>query len=134
MTQLIPHGKHIFLDYTGYSPQDDDDDGSWMLQVMRAAVKNSDASDVHSHVEQFDGITSPPGFASVVLLDESHVTAHCYSEKGWLAIDCFTCGKCDPNEIIDQIHDALERVMPNLKLIKKTSHDRFLHQEENPGE
>ena len=89
MTQLIPHGKHIFLDYTGYSPQGDDD-GSWMLQVMRDAVKNSDASDVHSHVEQFDGITSPPGFASVVLLDESHVTAHCYSEKGWLAIDCFT--------------------------------------------
>ena len=129
MTQLISHGKHIFLDYTGYTPQDDDD-GHWMLQIMRDAVTNSEAKEVHSHVEQFDGITSPPGFAAVVLLDESHVTAHCYSQKGWLAIDCFTCGQCDPNTIVDQIHMALERVMPNLKMIKKSGHDRFLYQQE----
>ena len=32
---------------------------------------------------------SPPEFASVVLLDESHVSAHCYSETGLLAIDAF---------------------------------------------
>ncbi|MEJ6653520.1 MAG: S-adenosylmethionine decarboxylase family protein [Candidatus Poseidoniales archaeon] len=133
MTQLVSHGKHIFLDYTGYSPQDSDD-GHWMLQIMRDAVTNSEAKEVHSHVEQFDGITSPPGFAAVVLLDESHVTAHCYSEKGWLAIDCFTCGPCYPDTIVDQIHMALERVMPNLKLIKKSSHDRFLHQQENTEE
>ncbi len=133
MTQLISHGKHIFLDYTGYAVQDSDD-GSWMLQIMRDAVTNSEAKEVHSHVEQFDGITSPPGFAAVVLLDESHVTAHCYSEKGWLAIDCFTCGPCYPDTIVDQIHMALERVMPNLKLIKKSSHDRFLHQQENTEE
>ena len=129
MTQLVSHGKHIFLDYTGYSPQDSDD-GHWMLQIMRDAVTNSEAKEVHSHVEQFDGITSPPGFAAVVLLDESHVTAHCYSQKGWLAIDCFTCGQCDPNTIVDQIHMALERVMPNLKMIKKSGHDRFLYQQE----
>ena len=38
----------------------------------------------------------PLGFAAVVLVDESHVTAHCYSDRGWLAIDCFTCGESDP--------------------------------------
>jgi S-adenosylmethionine decarboxylase len=105
-----------------------------MLQIMRDAVTNSEAKEVHSHVEQFDGITSPPGFAAVVLLDESHVTAHCYSQKGWLAIDCFTCGQCDPNTIVDQIHMALERVMPNLKMIKKSGHDRFLYQQEHTEE
>ena len=133
MNNLKSHGSHIFVDYTGYSPITDDD-GNWMLQIMRDAVINSEAKEVHSHVEQFDGITSPPGFAAVVLLDESHVTAHCYSEKGWLAIDCFTCGQCDPDTIVDQIHMALERVMPNLKLIKKSSHDRFLHQQEHTEE
>ena len=129
MNNLKSHGSHIFLDYTGYSSIGDDD-GHWMLQIMRDAVTNSEAKEVHSHVEQFDGITSPPGFAAVVLLDESHVTAHCYSQKGWLAIDCFTCGQCDPNTIVDQIHMALERVMPNLKMIKKSGHDRFLYQQE----
>lgn len=133
MNNLKSHGSHIFVDYTGYSPIDKDD-GNWMLQIMRDAVINSEAKEVHSHVEQFDGITSPPGFAAVVLLDESHLTAHCYSEKGWLAIDCFTCGQCDPETIVDQIHMALERVMPNLKLIKKSNYDRFLYQEENTEE
>ena len=133
MNNLKSHGSHIFLDYTGYSSIGDDD-GHWMLQIMRDAVTNSEAKEVHSHVEQFDGITSPPGFAAVVLLDESHVTAHCYSQKGWLAIDCFTCGQCDPNTIVDQIHMALERVMPNLKMIKKSGHDRFLYQQEHTEE
>ena len=81
--------------------------------------------------EQFDGSTSPPGFAAVVLLDESHVTAHCYSEKGWLAIDCFTCGTCDPNIIIDQIHLALVREMPTLSQIIKSNHERFLYEDES---
>jgi S-adenosylmethionine/arginine decarboxylase-like enzyme len=40
-----------------------------------------------------DGL-SPPGFTAVCLVDESHVTAHCYSDRGWLAIDVFTCGQC----------------------------------------
>ena len=80
MNNLKSHGSHTFVDYTGYSPITNDD-GNWMLQIMRDAVINSEAKEVHSHVEQFDGNTSPPGFAAVVLLDESHVTAHCYSEK-----------------------------------------------------
>ena len=130
MNYVESHGSHIFLDYTGYSPIGDDD-GNWMLQIMREAVINSEAKEVHSHVEQFDGITSPPGFAAVVLLDESHVTAHCYSQKGWLAIDCFTCGQCDPNTIVDQIQQALNRAIPNLKLVKKSRQDRFLHEQES---
>ena len=130
MSNIKPHWSHIFLDYIGYSPTCADD-GNWMLQLMRDAVANSSAKEVHSHVEQFDGSTSPPGFAAVVLLDESHVTAHCYSEKGWLAIDCFTCGTCDPNIIIDQIHLALVREMPTLSQIIKSNHERFLYEDES---
>lgn len=133
MNNIRSHGSHIFLDYNGYSPIGEDD-GKWMLQIMRDAVENSLAREVHSHVEQFDGNVSPPGFAAVVLLDESHVSAHCYSQRGWLAIDCFTCGKCDPNTIADQIHMALERNMPNLKLLRKASQDRFLYEHETAGE
>ena len=54
MNNLKSHGSHIFVDYTGYSPITDDD-GHWMLQIMRDAVTNSEAKEVHSHVEQFDG-------------------------------------------------------------------------------
>lgn len=120
------HGKHIFLDFTGYEPQVESD-GQWMLDVLEQAVEQSDARNVHSHAVQFDGSVSPVGFAAVVLLDESHVTAHCYSEKGWLAIDCFTCGDSDPAVIADFIQHHLEATMPHLTLNRRTVQDRFFH-------
>jgi len=94
---------------------------------MEQAIDNSDARRVHSHVEIFDGIISPPGFAAVVLLDESHLSAHCYSEKGWLAIDCFTCGGTDAESIIEEIHQHLIHLSPEIILEKQSSSDRFLH-------
>ena len=47
---------------------------------------------VHDHCAVFDGGVSPLGFAAVALLDESHMSAHCYSDQGKLAFDVFTCG------------------------------------------
>ncbi len=47
---------------------------------------------VHSHVETFDGSGAPPGLASIALIDESHMSAHCYSDQGKLAFDVSTCG------------------------------------------
>lgn len=128
MTGGSAHGKHVFLDFTGYEAQVEDD-GQWMLDLLERAVEQSDARNVHAHVAQFDGTVSPVGFAAVVLLDESHVSAHCYSEKGWLAIDCFTCGGSDPSIIADFIQRELEAKMPNLSLKQRVTKDRFLHGE-----
>jgi S-adenosylmethionine decarboxylase len=100
-----------------------------MLDLLERAVERSEARNVHAHVAQFDGSVSPIGFAAVVLLDESHVTAHCYSEKGWLAIDCFTCGESDPSVIADFIQTELEQSMPQLNLKQRRVQDRFLHGE-----
>ena len=100
-----------------------------MLDLLERAVERSEARNVHAHVAQFDGSVSPIGFAAVVLLDESHVTAHCYSEKGWLAIDCFTCGESDPSVIADFIQTELEQSMPHLNLKQRRVQDRFLHGE-----
>lgn len=126
MEQFDAHGAHVFLDYTGYEPQQSED-GKWMLSLMERAVDACRIRRVHAHVEQFDGSLSPPGFAAVVLLDESHVTAHCYSEKGWLAIDCFTCGGSDPNALADLIHQYLTERMPQIILKRRQHQPRFLH-------
>ena len=118
------HGTHIFLDYTGFFP-DTENLGGKILSLMEKIIDNSTANRVHSHVEIFDGKTSPPGFAAVVLLDESHFTAHCYSEKGWLSIDCFTCGVTNTNSIIEEMDKALIQISPTMKLEKKKVESRF---------
>ncbi|MBV43981.1 MAG: hypothetical protein CMA54_04305 [Euryarchaeota archaeon] len=118
-------GMHVLLDYVGYSPPVEDD-GAWTLQVLRESVHEAGVREVHSHVEAFDGRVSPPGFAAVVLIDESHVSAHCYSERGLLAIDVFTCGEHDPGPIADSIHASLSTEIPRLRLIQRKRIERFL--------
>ena len=118
------HGVHILADYTGFFPNLDNT-GEWILSLMEQVIDESTANRVHSHIEKFDGTSSPPGFAAVVLLDESHLTAHCYSEKGWLSIDCFTCGSTNPSVIIDAMHSAIQEVSPGIKLEKRKTEARF---------
>ena len=48
------HGTHIFLDFTGYEAQVEED-GAWMLELLERAVAQSDARNVHANVVQFDG-------------------------------------------------------------------------------
>ena len=114
------------MDYVGYiAPQKDD--GQWMLEIMRDVIANSTAKEVHSHVTQFDGCNSPLGFAAVVVLDESHFSAHCYSELGWLAIDCFTCGSADTESIVKEFTDILQEKIPTLRTTQEKTVERFLH-------
>ena len=106
-------GKHIMLDYTGYVPPVDDD-ANWILEIMKNAATNSGIRVVHHHVEKFDGTVSPPGFAAVVLIDESHITAHAYSNIGLLAIDIFTCGEHSPDDVATEIDAKIRSEVPSL--------------------
>jgi S-adenosylmethionine decarboxylase len=98
-----------------------------MLEKMIAAANAANVRIVHSYVEEFDGEVSPTGFAAMVLLDESHISAHCYYDKGWLAVDAFTCGGADPNGIADDLHGALTMAMDDLVLIRREEVERFLY-------
>lgn len=118
---MSARGRHITLDYSGFTGS-----GEWVLSLLRDAVSRSEAREVHSHVSVFDGVESPAGFAAVVLIDESHVSAHCYAEEGILAVDCFTCGEVDPATIADDIHRQLSSALSDLVLVQRTELQRFV--------
>ena len=121
------HGKHVYVDYVGFQSNQSSTDGRWILKILQNAVNKCGIREVHSHVEIFDGEHSPPGFAAVVLIDESHVSAHCYSDRGWLAIDAFTCGSHDPENIMDIIHESLILSSPNIIQMRRDTVNRFIH-------
>tara|TARA_Y100000768_G_scaffold195673_1_gene146808 strand:+ start:68 stop:1363 length:1296 start_codon:yes stop_codon:yes gene_type:complete len=125
----MTNGAHIMLDCTGAVGVE----GSWMLSLMESAVDSSGARRVHSHNEDFDGSVSPPGFAAVVLLDESHVSAHCYSDSGLLAIDAFSCGNTDPARIIEVIEKSLREKYPDMSINRRKRVERFLTEPVNGG-
>ena len=120
------HGRHVYLDCVGYQ-KNNIYNGEWILQTMIEAANLAKIRVVHSHVEEFDGSVSPPGFAACTLLDESHITAHCYYDKGWLAFDAFTCGDSDPEIIADHIEKTLSKKMKNLKIKSRSVVKRFIY-------
>jgi S-adenosylmethionine decarboxylase len=122
------HGKHVYIDYIGYY-RNEIHNGEWMLAIMEKAVERAGVRQVHSHVVEFDGSLSPTGFAAVLLLDESHVSAHCYYDQGWLALDAFTCGGGDPNLIADFINETLQDEMPKITQMRRDCVERFLHED-----
>ena len=97
-----------------------------MLNILRTAVSRSAAREDHAHVEPFDGVKSPHGFAAVVLIDESHVSAHCYEDEGILAVACFPWGGVDPAGIADDIHQQLVDAIPPIKVVQRNELARFV--------
>lgn len=109
-------GFHVLLDYSGFSREDPQVLSDWTLSTILSALKKNGIRCVHNHSEVFEeapDAESPPGFTSVCLLDESHVSAHCYSDKGMLAIDVFTCGG-KPNQTYATARDIHSSIMARL--------------------
>ena len=99
-------GSHLIADCRNVSRDVCLDDRS-MLKVLAAACEKAGAT-VISQVRYRFGDNSPPGFTAVVVLDESHCTAHSYADDGALALDIFTCGTTPPTRILEFIREELD--------------------------
>jgi S-adenosylmethionine decarboxylase len=78
-----------------------------VLNAMAAAAERAGATVITQTRYKF-GSDSPPGFAAVIMLDESHCSAHSYAELGLIAMDLFTCGKTDPNDVLRYIRETVD--------------------------
>jgi S-adenosylmethionine decarboxylase len=89
-----------------------------MLNTMAAACEKAGAT-VISQVRYQFGHNSPPGFTAVVVLDESHCTAHSYADDGMLALDIFTCGETPPIRILELIRQELDLGEVQLRILQR---------------
>lgn len=81
-------GHHLIVDLFGCNPETMkkvEHVSAIMIQAARAAG----ATIVEQKFHQF----SPVGVTGVLVLAESHLAVHTWPEKGYCAIDLFTCGK-----------------------------------------
>lgn len=81
-------GTHILLDMTGID-RDLLDDGTRLRKILVAAAEGAGATVLDARFRSF----RPSGVTGVVLLSESHIAIHTWPERGYAAIDLFTCGK-----------------------------------------
>lgn len=110
-------GRHIAVDTWGVQ-FDLLNDAEFLKQQLVEAAESCGATVLGVQAKQF----SPQGATVLVLLSESHLSIHTYPERGFAALDCYTCGETvDPQIAIDYLLSVLkpERVYAK-KLIRGT--------------
>lgn len=97
-------GRHVAIDTWGVD-FDRLNDAEWLQAQMVEAAEVSGATVLSVQAKQFE----PQGATVLVLLSESHLSIHTYPEKGFAAIDCYTCGDTvDPQTAIDYLVSVLK--------------------------
>ncbi len=97
-------GRHVAVDTWGV-PFDKLNDPEWLQAQLVEAAEASGATVLSVQARQFE----PQGASVLVMLSESHLSIHTYPEKGFAAIDCYTCGETvDPQVAVDHLVAVLK--------------------------
>ena len=102
-------GTHLLIDLHGAinlnNPQE-------IETVLRNCAIQCGATILHSHMHHFN----PQGVSGVVVLAESHISIHTWPETGYVALDIFMCGTCNPYESIPLLKEYFKPL--NIQLIE----------------
>lgn len=97
-------GRHVAVDTWGVDFEVLNNAELLQAHLVEAA-ESCGASVMSVQSKQFE----PQGATVLVLLSESHLSIHTYPERGFAAIDCYTCGETvDPQLAIDYLVSVLK--------------------------
>ncbi|MGF7047171.1 S-adenosylmethionine decarboxylase [Paenibacillus sp. DS2015] len=97
-------GRHVAVDTWGVDFRLLND-AEFLQSQMVEAAEACGATVMSVQSKQFE----PQGATVLVLLSESHLSIHTYPERGFAAIDCYTCGETvDPQMAIDYLVSVLK--------------------------
>lgn len=118
-------GNHVFLDIVGVVDSDVNRCATWFEGLMNRAIARTSMKNMFSKMIVLDEGTETEGFTSVILLNESHLTAHAYTKRGLLAIDCFTCGDTNPSAVVAYIRNEILDRYPDIHITNFCNNKRF---------
>ena len=107
-------GKHYLLNLYGCSFVLLNDEYC-LIDLLENAAFASGANVVQTISKKFE----PQGVTVLCLLSESHISIHTWPEEGRAAIDCFTCGDCNPKIGCDIIIQQLNPSKYELNYIER---------------
>jgi len=86
-------------------------DNKFVFNKMLEACHRAGLTVMSSGKHEF----SPGGLTAFIIIGESHMSIHTYPEKDMAYLDCFTCGKVDPNAPIKIFIDLINGRVVSLK-------------------
>jgi S-adenosylmethionine decarboxylase proenzyme len=107
-------GRHLLIEFRGC---DDPvlNDASALRVLMERAARAARARIVQSVFHTF----SPQGVTGVVVVEESHFSIHTWPEHGYVAVDVYTCGECEPERARDVLAAGLAADSSEWMLIER---------------
>ncbi len=105
LTESRAVGQHLLVDMYGVKPELLTDEQS-LVEVLLSALRDAGFNVVDYLSHSFPGHQS--GVTGVALLSESHATFHTYPEYEYVAMDIFSCGSADPEEVLASIARVLQ--------------------------
>jgi S-adenosylmethionine decarboxylase proenzyme len=119
-----PRGAHLLIECRECAPARLDD----VVHVEQALRRAADAIGARVVAAAFHRF-QPQGVTGFLLLEESHLSIHTWPERGYAAIDLYTCGAGDPQLAVGALTDAL--ACGKLELVRvergRLELDRALH-------
>ena len=97
----IARGRHYLVDLFGVDG-DKLRDRPMLMRMLRTALKKERfwvIKEAGSH--KFTG--GGEGVTGFVLLGQSHAAFHSYPEDGYMALDIYSCGDCDPAPVVKEM-------------------------------
>ncbi|HBE80448.1 MAG TPA: adenosylmethionine decarboxylase [Firmicutes bacterium] len=96
-------GAHVLADFWGCQFEKLDD-AELLMNSLRQAASNARMTILGEKSFKF----TPQGFTGLLLLSESHISIHTYPERGYAAIDVYTCGGGMTQKAIDFLKEVLQ--------------------------
>ena len=96
-------GAHVLADFWGCQFEKLDD-AELLMDSLRQAACKANMTILGEESYKF----YPQGFTGLLLLSESHISIHTYPERGYAAIDVYTCGGGMTQRAIEFLKEVLQ--------------------------
>ena len=94
MTKYVAPGLHLLVDFFNAENLQDE---ALIEKAMREAAQTCGATVLSLHLHSFG---EGAGITGVAILSESHISIHTWPETGYIALDIFMCGSCNPHKAV----------------------------------
>jgi len=116
-------GRHVAIDCWGVD-FDILNNGEELKSKLIEAAEYCGAEVLVADYRQFE----PQGATVFLVLSESHLSIHTYPEKGFAAIDCYTCGETvDPEKAIEYLVQVLQPTKHHAKKLIRGQGEMEVH-------
>ena len=96
--------------------QDKLNDEAFIKEALTQAAKESGATLISITSHKFN----PQGVTALALLSESHISIHTWPERGYAAIDAFTCGShTDPEKACNYLKQSFDSTEGSIRIFKR---------------